>query len=103
MTFARNGRLEIHYDDTTIWRYSTKVKDSVIFLKYNISTKKATLLKSGVLIVRNKDCFWLFNPVVYDKLLLFLKKGYDKSDKQKFDLWFADNRYIYYRSKSTNE
>jgi hypothetical protein len=82
MTFSRNGRLEIHYDDTSTWRYSTKVKDSIIFLKYSIRSKKATLLHSGVLIVKNKDCFWLFNPVTYDKLLLFLEKGYDKSDKK---------------------
>jgi hypothetical protein len=79
------------------WRYAVYDKDSVVDLKYVISSKRAVLEGEGILVILNDTCFWWFNPLDYDTYNRQLHNGYARTHIEQFAAWLKERRDVYYR------
>ena len=95
--FGRNDMVSFFGKDESEWKFSIQIKDSIIYLVYDINLNNVTLHNEGTLIIQNKNCFWWFNPNSYNEYIKALKNGYNFTYKGKFEVWLRENRQVYYR------
>lgn len=95
--FERNDTLTFYGEDVDKWKYNTRIKDSIIHLKYNAEYPKITFRNEAILIIQSNNCFWWFNPIEYEKYINALKKGYNITHKDEFGDWLIKVRNVYYR------
>jgi hypothetical protein len=96
VTFKENKTLVFHSEKTE-WVYTYQIKDSIISLDYTLYDKNITGRASGILLLRNDDCFWWFHPLIYETYQRRLKMGHHISMPDQFQLFLKEYRGVYYR------
>ena len=95
--FGKLGKLTFYGTEKTTWKYTLNLKDTVIFLDYNIFAKKVTLHNEAVLVVQSNECFWWFNRTLYEQYVEAVSQGRNKIEGLTLDEWLKRNRDIFKR------
>jgi hypothetical protein len=98
VTFKENKTLVFH-NPKTEGIYTYLIQDSIISLDYTIPGENITRKGTGILLVQNNNCFWWFNPKIYELYQRRLQMGHHISMPDKFQMFLKDYRWVYYKVK----
>ena len=98
VTFKEKTVVVFHKEKTE-WVFTHQIRDSVILLDYTLYDENISGRASGVLIVRNQDCFWWFNLRIYETYQRELETRHHFSTPDQFQQFLKKCRGVYYRKK----